>query len=39
MTAPDSLEDADLLAYVKQAHALVATKLPKRVRIRLGILK
>ena len=39
MTAPDSLEDADLLAYVKQAHALVAAKLPKRVRIRLGIQK
>ncbi len=39
MTAPDSLEDADLLAYVKQAHALVAAKLPKRVRRRLGILK
>ena len=39
MTASDSLEDADLLAYVKQAHALVAAKLPKRVRTRLGILK
>ena len=32
MTAPDSLEDADLLACVKQAHALVAAKLPKQVR-------
>ena len=38
-TAPNSLEDDDLLAYVKQAHALVAAKLPKRVRIKLGILK
>lgn len=39
MTAPDSLEDADLLAYATEARALVAAKLPKRVRIRLGILK
>ena len=38
MTAPDSLEDADLLAYVTQAHALVAARLPKRVRMGLGIL-
>jgi hypothetical protein len=37
MTAPDSLEDADLVAYATQARALVAAKLPKRVRIGLGI--
>ncbi len=37
MTAPDSLADADLVAYAAQAHALVAGKLPKRERVRLGI--
>jgi predicted DNA-binding protein (MmcQ/YjbR family) len=37
MTAPESLEDADLMAYAQQAHALVAAKLPKRVRAGLGI--
>ena len=37
MTAPDSLDDADLIAYATQAHAIVAGKLPKRVRVGLGI--
>ena len=37
MTAPDSLGDDDLLAYVRQAHALVAAKLTRKVRAELGI--
>ncbi len=37
MPAPDSLEDAELITYAGQAHALVAARLPKRIRVGLGI--
>ena len=37
LTAPDVLSDADLTAYVAQAHTLIAAKLPKKTRAELGI--
>jgi predicted DNA-binding protein (MmcQ/YjbR family) len=37
MSAPDSLSDDEVLAYARQAHALIAAKLTKRVRAELGI--
>lgn len=37
MTAQDSLADSEILAYAAQAHAIIAGKLPKRVRVGLGI--
>jgi predicted DNA-binding protein (MmcQ/YjbR family) len=37
LTGPDALPDDALLAYLAQAHALVAAKLPARLRRELGL--
>jgi predicted DNA-binding protein (MmcQ/YjbR family) len=37
LLGPDALPDDDLLAYLAQAHGLVALKLPARRRRELGI--
>jgi predicted DNA-binding protein (MmcQ/YjbR family) len=37
LLAPDSLSDDDLLAYLAQAHAIVAAKLTGKVRKALGL--
>jgi predicted DNA-binding protein (MmcQ/YjbR family) len=37
LVGPDALSDADLLAYLAQAHALVAAKLTAKARRELGI--
>ncbi len=37
LNGPDALGDEDLLAYLAQAHALVAAKLTGKVRKELGI--
>lgn len=37
MVAPDSLSDSELMAYVAQAHALIAAKLTRKVRVALGL--
>lgn len=34
----DALPAKDLKAYLRQAHALVAAKLPRKVRARLGLI-
>ena len=33
----DALSDEDIAAYLREAHAIVAGKLPKKVRAGLGI--
>lgn len=37
LTGPDALPDEDLLAYLAQAHAIVAAKLTGKLRRALGI--
>jgi predicted DNA-binding protein (MmcQ/YjbR family) len=37
LKGPDALSDTDLLAYLAQAHALVAAKLTRRQRAELGL--
>ena len=37
LASADALPDADLLAYLRQAHALVAAKLTRKARSELGI--
>ena len=37
MVSADALSDEELMAYVARAHALVAAKLPKAVRLGLGL--
>ena len=37
LIAHDSMGDADLLAYLTQAHAIVAAKLTRKARAELGI--
>ena len=37
LTDAQALEPDDLLAYLRQAHAIVAARLPKRQRIALGL--
>lgn len=37
LLASDSLPDPELVAYVGQAHALVAARLPRKVRVELGL--
>jgi len=36
-TGPETLDDAELLAYLAQSHRLVAQGLPKRRQIELGL--
>lgn len=37
LTASDALSDAELSAYIAQAHALIVAKLPKKLRMELGV--
>jgi|HubBroStandDraft_5_1064220.scaffolds.fasta_scaffold225176_1 predicted DNA-binding protein (MmcQ/YjbR family) len=37
LLAPDALGDADLKAYLTQAHAIVSAKLTRRLRAELGL--
>ena len=37
MVAADSLNDDELKSYIREAHRLIAAKLPKRLRAELGI--
>src|SRR5580693_7323702 len=37
LVSPDALPDDQISAYLAQAHALVAAKLPKKVRLALGL--
>jgi len=37
LVSPDALPDDQISAYLAQAHALVAAKLPKGVRLALGL--
>ncbi len=37
LAGPDAMEDADLLAYLREAHALVSAKLTRAQRRELGL--